>query len=285
MKSASGPLIALLNSGADFQMADLWTLTLNGGAVVRWCGADRPLVANGHAYPLGPVIERGGVVEKRGLEVATLVMTIIADGADLINGAPIIPFIRRRGLDGANVRLDRAFLADWDQPVVGTIIRFAGRVTSVGEITGNSAKVTISSWSVLLNVNMPAELYQAGCLHSVYDAGCGLNPASFSAASTVSGTPTLSSFGSGLTGHAGLYSQGRILFTSGPNAGISRSVKSNDAGGGFVLIQSLPNLPAAGNAFTAYAGCDLTKGTCSTRFNNLGRFKGAPFIPVPETVF
>jgi uncharacterized phage protein (TIGR02218 family) len=92
-----------------------------------------------------------------------------------------------------------------------------------------------------------------------------------------------SAFGSGLTGQAGDYAQGRIVFTSGANAGIARAVKSNDAAGNFNLISPLPAMPAPGDAFTAYKGCDLTMGTCSGRFNNLGRFKGTPFVPQPET--
>jgi uncharacterized phage protein (TIGR02218 family) len=283
VKSASPALVTLLNSGADFQMADLWTLTLSGGSVLRWSGADVPLTANGNTYALGPAIDRGAVSEKIGLEVGTLTMTITANGDDRINGTPIIPFIAKRGLDGANVRLERAFLPDWDSPVTGTLLRFAGRVTSVGEIAGSSVELTISSWMILLNVNMPPNLYQSACLHTVYDSGCGLNPASFAASSGASGTGSQTGFGSGITGHAGDYAQGRIVFTSGANAGIARAVKSNDAAGNFSLISPLPATPAAGDAFTAYKGCDLTMGTCSSRFNNLGRFKGTPFVPQPET--
>jgi uncharacterized phage protein (TIGR02218 family) len=283
MKSASPALISLLNSGADFQMADLWTLTLSGGTVIRWSGADVPLVYNGNAYALGPAIDRGAISEKRGVDVQTLTMTIYANGSDTINGSPLIPFIANRGLDGANVRLDRAFLTDWNLPVVGAINRFAGKVTSIGEISGSSVQVTISSWLVLLNVNMPPELYQAGCLHTVYDAGCGLAASSFSATGTVAIGATQTSFSSNLTGHANIYAQGRIQFTSGANTGVIRAVKANDGAGNFTLIGPLPAAPANGDTFLATQGCDLTKATCQTKFANLARFKGTPFVPVPET--
>jgi hypothetical protein len=88
MKAASSDLLALLDSGNDFIMADLWTLTLPGGSVFRWSGADVALSANSNGYALGPVIERGAVSEKRGLEVATLDVSITASAGDLINGAP-----------------------------------------------------------------------------------------------------------------------------------------------------------------------------------------------------
>lgn len=284
MKAASPALATLLDSGADLQMADLWTLTLSGGVTVHWSGADIPLVANGIPYALGPAIDRGSVSEKIGFEVGTLTMTITANADDLINGTPIIPFIAGRGLDGANVRLERAFLPDWGSPVTGTLLRFAGRVTSVGAIAGSSVELTISSWMILLNVNMPPNLFQSACLHTVYDSGCGLDPAAFALTGAVSGTPTQTAFASGLTGHNGEFAQGRVVFTSGANSGIARTVKANDGTGNFALISPLPALPAPGDAFTAYKGCDLTTGTCASRFNNIAHFKGTPYTPVPETV-
>lgn len=284
MKSASPALLALLTSGV-FERADLWTVTLNGGSVIRWSGADIPLTYGGHTWPLGPTVTRGQISEKRGVEVATLAMTIAANADDTINGVPAVQFIARRGLDGANVKLDRAFLPTWQDPVTGTVLRFSGRVTSTPDCSGNEAKITISSWSILFNTQVPANLYQSACLHSVYDTGCALDPAVFQSTGTVTASPapTQIGFGSGLTGNAGRWSQGRVLFTSGANSGLTAAVKSNDGSGNFALIQPLPVSPAPGDTFTAFPGCDLTMGTCDTKFNNLGRFRGEPFVPVPET--
>jgi uncharacterized phage protein (TIGR02218 family) len=98
----------------------------------------------------------------------------------------------------------------------------------------------------------------------------------------VSGTATALTFGSGLSVAAGDYAQGRVVFTSGANSGVARAIKANTTSA-FTLIQPLPAVPAAGDAFTVYPGCDRTMGRCATRFNNLGRFKGTPFVPPPET--
>lgn len=285
MKSASPALVALLNSGLDFVMADLWTITLSGGAVLRWSGVDIPITTGGNTYALGPVIARSAITEKRGLEVATLEVTIHAGDDDLINGFPIIGFIAKHGFDGAAIRLDRAFAADWNSPIAGTIWRFGGRVTSVGSVQDSTATLTVSSSTILLNVNVPPNLYQAPCLHAVYDGGCGLAQASFAATGTVTASPapSPSAFDTSLTPAANHFAQGRIVFTSGVNAGLARTVRSNDAGGAFLIIPPLPAPPASGDAFTAYPGCDKTQGTCLTKFNNLSRFKGAPYVPTPET--
>ena len=291
MKSASAPLIALLNSGADFQMADLWTITLRDGTVVRWTSADVPLTANGNTYVLGPLIERGAVSERIGVEVSTLDLTIQAGASDLIAGVPVIPFIIGRGLDGANVKLERAFLSDWGLPVVGTVVRFSGRVTSVPNIGGSSAHVTVSAWTILLNVNMPPHLYQSACLNNVYDAGCTLNPASFSSTGTVAAgvagppdtRPTQVTWLSNLTGVPDKFTLGRLTFTSGANAGQKRSIRTNASDGTFEIVNPLPVKPAAGDTFIAYWGCDRTSTTCSGKFNNLAHFKGTEFVPSPET--
>jgi len=285
MKAANPALIELLNSGENFEMADIWTITLNGGAVVRWSGADLEITANSQRFLLGPAIKRGPISEKVGLEVASLPMEVTADSNDLINGVPVIQFIRKRGLDGATVRLERAFFPKWGDPATGTVLRFAGRVTSVDGIKGSTASVTISSWAVLLNVNMPANLYQTACVHTVYDAGCGLNPALFAVSGAVAGTPTAAAFASTLSTAANDFAQGRIVFTSGANNGLTATVRSNDGAGNFALIRSLPASPAAGDTFIAYPGCDLTRARCIARFNNLGRLKSTPFVPVPETAF
>lgn len=281
MKSASPELVALLNSGV-FVRADLWTITLNGGGVVRWTSHDQDLYANGHWYMSGPNIQRGSIGEKRGVEVAELSVTIDAIDSDTINGVPVIRFISQHGLDGASVKLERAYAPDWASAITGTVIRFAGKVTSVDPIIGGSAELTVSSWLVLLNTNMPRNHFQVGCMRTLYDAGCGVNPASFSASGTVSAAGT-GSFGSGLTGVEGYYSQGRVLFTSGANNGVSRTVKFNATDGRFTLVRPLPAPAAIGDTFTAFAGCDLAQATCKNKFNNLTRFKGTPYVPVPTT--
>ena len=284
MKNASPALLALLATG-KFVRADIWTITLNGGVVIRWTGHDQPITWAGNTFAKGPAIDRNSISEKVGVEVATLDMTITARPEDLINGAPIIPFIKYHGLDGASIKLERAYAPDWSSPITGTVIRFAGKVTSIKSVKGAQAKVTVSSWLVLLNTSSPRNLFQGGCLRTLYDANCGLSPSNFSQAGTVSsgGSGQTGSFGSGVTNTSGYFAQGRVVFTSGANAGQSRTIKSFDGAGNFVLVKPLPVPCAAGDAFTVYAGCDLSMATCASKFNNLGRFKGTPFVPVPTT--
>lgn len=281
MRNVTGPLLALINTG-DFQSCDLWTLTLSGGNVVRWSGADIPLTVSGQTFPLGPVIQRNAIKESLGLEIANLDITLNAKPTDLINGTPIIPFIRGRGFDGANLKLERAFMPNWGDPVTGTINRFSGKVTSIGDIGGSTAVFSAASWLILLGVKMPPNVYQSGCMHMVYDAGCTLNPASFAGSGTISGNTGLV-LHTNLSQTTGYYSQGRLVITSGANSGLQRTVRLGQSGGDMTLTNSFPAPIAPGTTFTAYPGCDLTHPTCLSKFNNQVHFKGTPFVPVPET--
>jgi uncharacterized phage protein (TIGR02218 family) len=280
MKNASAPLKTLLATGR-FEKADVYTVTLKGGIIVRWTDADRQ-ITYGNPFLLGPIIKRGTISDKMGLETSTLDLTLSARDDTVVNSVPLIQFIKGRGLDGANIKLERVFMPTWEDPVTGGVIRFAGRVTSVGEIAGVSAKLTVSSWAHLLNVNYPPNVYQAGCMHTVYDAGCGLAEATFQTSFTCTTGSTTSLVKATAGGSGTVFDQGRIKFTSGANNGLSRTIKSQ-ASGNFDIIPPLPVAPAAGDTFLASQGCDLTTGTCTTRFNNLLRFKGTPYVPVPET--
>jgi hypothetical protein len=274
-----GATLALLNDGGSFVMADLWAITLNGGAVVRWHGAGVPtsLAFNGQTYARGPVIDRGKISTKLGVEVATLDVSTSAGASDLINGAPLTPFAQGRGFDGATVVLYRAFLASWDPPytVVGAVIAFSGRVTAMKDISRAKFTMTVSAWTVLLNVNMGPDVFQAGCLNTHYDASCTLTPVNVPG--TVSPGGMISSFGTSLTNPDHFFDKGTITFNSGPNAGLSRAVQTY-VGGAITVAFPLPFAPAPGDAFNAVRGCLLTMADCTAQAN-LIHFRGQPFTP------
>jgi uncharacterized phage protein (TIGR02218 family) len=78
------------------------------------------------------------------------------------------------------------------------------------------------------------------------------------------------------------FDNGQIVFTSGPNNGLVKAVRQYQ--GGLISFNSpLPFVPSAGDAFTAYPGCDKTQVTCTNKFSNLVNFEGFPYVPAPET--
>jgi uncharacterized phage protein (TIGR02218 family) len=76
--------------------------------------------------------------------------------------------------------------------------------------------------------------------------------------------------------------QGTITFTSGVNTGVTATVGSVAAEVSLTLLYPLESVPAPGDGFTVYYGCDHTPGTCQGKFGNLANFRGFPYVPPPQ---
>jgi uncharacterized phage protein (TIGR02218 family) len=83
---------------------------------------------------------------------------------------------------------------------------------------------------------------------------------------------------------AGLFTRGRLDFTSGQNAGARVMIKEHRAGGMLTLWQEMPLPIALGDTLRLVAGCDKRFETCRARFANALNFRGFPFIPDPNFV-
>lgn len=287
-ETSPGALAALLNAGGPLNKADLYTLTLVNGAVYRWSGSDLVLTGGGNTWGLGPGLERTKVKFTVGISVDSMTVTLTDIAGTTINGQALIPFIRAGGLYGARLQVDKAFWGPADTAPVGALLWFPGRVADM-VCDRYSAQLTIKSDLELLDVMVPLEVYQQGCLNTLYDPRCGLARATYSipgAATAASDSRRITINIGLLGGYTGYFDLGVITFTSGANAGISRTVKTHVGGssGGITVLQPWPFAWAAGDTFTAYPGCDKTQATCTAKFNNLPHFRGQPYIPVPETV-
>jgi uncharacterized phage protein (TIGR02218 family) len=287
MKSATTPLINLLATGS-FVYANLFKITLRSGTVVLWTDADAPIQNGADTYLSGPDIASSAISEQVGLAATSLAINLITDSLDLISGQPIIPYICGGGFYGATVTLTRAyapnFAAMYSTGPTGAIVRFAGRMGEITSAGGTQIQFNVDSWTILLDANMPKNVCQQACMHTLYDSGCTLSKATFAVSGAVSGTPSPSSFQTGLTQADDYFSLGMVLFTSGPNNGQLRTVRSYAHTSGVVnVVLPFPFAPVAGNTFTIYPGCDLSQATCTTKFSNLAHYKATPFIPAVET--
>ena len=142
------------------------------------------------------------------------------------------------------------------------------------------AVLAVASDLVILDYDMPKNLFQPTCVHTLYDAGCGVIRGTFAATGTAGGGSTSSVILSSVA--AASHAQGSLVFTSGANANVRATVKSVSAGSAFNLMYPLPFSPTPGDAFTVYAGCDHTQATCQNRFANRANFRGFPFVPPVE---
>jgi uncharacterized phage protein (TIGR02218 family) len=288
MKTASTALQTFLAAqraarDAPVLMADCYTLTLRSGTILTYTNADVSIALNGFTYAANAVLIDGLTFKCAiGLDVDEQHITIAARPTDTIGGVPFLVAMHHGILDGCMVQRERAFLTSWSAAPLGSVVLFKGRVTSVDSIGRTSADVTVASDLILLATNMPRNFYQPTCAHTLYDSGCGLVKGAYGTAGSVGvGTSATSIAWSGASA---TFAQGTLLFTSGILSGTSVGIKSV-ASGTMALAYPLSAVPAVGDGFTAYQGCDHTSATCKSKFNNLANFRGFPFVPPPTTAY
>ena len=289
MKTASGAVIAALNAAraapdAILAFAECFTITLATGEVLTWTNVDLPVAYNGAIFSAsGPLVQGLKYKASVGLEVDKQQITIAARPTDLINGSPALNAIREGAFDGATVQRDRVFLTAIGGEVIGGVTLFHGRVSTIDAVGRTSATLTVASDLVILDYDMPRNLYSPTCVHTLYDSGCGVVRGTYSVNGTVGpgSSANVLTFSGAAAGHA----QGSLVITSGVNANVTATVKSVNAGVSVTLMYPLPSLPAIGDAFTVAFGCDHTLATCGSRFSNTANFRGFPFVPPPQIAY
>lgn len=255
----------------QFRVADFLTITLSGGGVLRYTSSDTDVTYNGNVYltarsGVAPLFKRSHTRTVIGVEVDTMELEIMPDSTHLISGQQMLQAAVEGVFDGAQVLVERAFMPRWGSAAAGTVIMFSGRVADL-EARRTSILIQVKSDLELLNTMIPIELYQPGCLHTLYDSGCALSKANFACSSTASNGSTRSAITCSLAEVNGYFDKGIIAFSNGPNSGVSRTVKLHTSGL-LTTIVPFPSIPGVGDAFTAYPGCDKQQTTCGI-FSNI----------------
>lgn len=275
-------LLAFMNSATSAIRVDLLTLTLASGTVLRYTSADQAVtLPGGPTFAAGPLIERSRISSYAGLQVDELQFTLMPRDVDLADGVPLMRLAQLGGLRGCNVLLQWAYY-DTALAYQGVMTKFSGQGSPIGYEAGAIELLARSELERLL-IMMPRDVYQATCLNTLYDAGCGVARASYAVTGTVSAVPAgeRSFFSSALAFASGYHDQGVVRFTSGPNTGVRRTVRASFSGT-FNFALPFPFAIGIGDAFEASPGCDRTQAACSGKFGNLVRFRGQPYIPAPE---
>jgi uncharacterized phage protein (TIGR02218 family) len=289
MKATTTAVLAAVNAAraapdAQIAIAECFTFSLATGVSLTWTNVDLPVTYNGTTFSAtGPLVQGLKYKGSVGLEVDKQQIIIAARPTDVISGNPVLNAIREGAFDGATVQRDRVFLTAIGGAVIGGVTMFHGRVSTVDNVGRTQAQITVASDLVILDYDMPRNIYSPTCVHTLYDSGCGVIRGTYSASGAVGAGSTAVLINTSLAaaGHA----QGSILFTSGVNANVRATVKSVSVGASLTLMYPLPSPPASGDAFTVAFGCDHTRGTCQGRFNNLNNFRGFPFVPPPQIAY
>lgn len=291
MRAATTALIDLINqvraeTDALLLFADTFTFTLLNGTVLTYTSFDVPFEWNGYNYVANSLKVDGLKFKcKVGLNVDQQKITISALSTDLIGNIPALAAIQQGVLDGAQIQRERVFFSSGPPTLgaVGSVILFKGRVGKIEGVGRTTATITVNADTVLLaDTSMPRNLFAPNCQWILYGYGCAISKADFGYAGTVGASPSAASIAWTPPGGLSVADlvQGTITFSTGVNEGLSFNIK-NASGSQIIFSYPLYNVPAPGDAFTVYFGCDHTMATCQSRFNNLANFRGFPFVPPP----
>lgn len=291
MKNVPAAFLTMLQTSNALVEADLYTITLQDGTVLRYTSAQAAITYAGNTYAAAyldsaPGFVRGSTKCAIGLEVDDLEVDILFDSGTLIENTNPAAFVAAGGLDNAVLRLDKALAPDWSNPVVNGVVNlFTG---FVGEIQCGPGKITLTVHSRLkiLNTSFPRNYFLPGDNNALFSAASGLSAASFAVSGAVADSAgTVTKFNTNCTQADGYFALGYVVWKTGANAGLTSLVKSYTHGSGqFTIVYPLPVHPVSGDTFTAYPGYDRTLAMCQSKFNNQANFRGFPYVPTPETI-
>jgi uncharacterized phage protein (TIGR02218 family) len=274
MRPIPAALQAKLDSGVT-TLARCWKLVRRDGVTMGFTDHDRDLVVGGVTFRAGTGFSSSEAASRFDLSV---------DGAE-ISGALADDSLTDADL--AAGRYDAAqvetWLVDWSKPSLNVL---TARGT-LGEVRreGQAFVAELRGLADLLSQES-GRLYTARCGADLGDARCKVdltNPAlrGTGAVTVVEGTSIL--VASGLDGFAdGWFSLGRLLWSSGANAGLAIEIKEHRLAAGharLTLWQAMPEPVAIGDTFAVTAGCDKSFATCRAKFANTDNFRGFPQIP------
>lgn len=254
MKAVSTALNNILTGSSTYRMADLWTITLKNGTVLRYTDADINLTLSGDTFYANDVLLKGaGVNWTTGLEVGEDNLEMFPSPTSMVGAIPFKEAVKAGLFDRAIVRRERVFMTTWGDTSPGSVVLFVGEVTDP-QATRNTVNMTCKDMRNLLNVNMNSRQFQPTCGFVFGDSNCGVVRAALAKTSTVLSGSSGSVINCSLTDAAGYFNNGVLTFTSGQNTGVSRSVKYWTPGQ-VQLVAPFPYTPAIGDAFSLTPGC------------------------------
>ena len=228
-----------------------------------------------------------------GLDVDEQTVKIWAKPTDTLFGALFLPGAEQGLLDGAIIQRSRIVwqFQTGNAAYDTTLAPIAVWVLSTGYTSqiakGGLSHIELKVKSALhkLEVNMPRNYYQPGCLWTLFDAGCTLVKSAFKVTGTVGSSPTsrVIPVSGGIATPVGAdgiasYAQGRLLFTSGVNNNLQVLIDNNDTNN-LYLAYLLDEVPSAGDTFNYYPGCSKAFNTCDLKYSNKANFRGFDKVP------
>lgn len=290
------PALDTLLATRQFFKSELFTLVLRDGTTLRYCSGDQDITFGGNVYSCGGTTGPYWVVASGnsgrthfsiGLQTDAMVVDVLPGSSTLL-GIPFNVACRYGILDGATLQRDIAIMATYGDTSTGLVTMFFGRI---GEIDMNDLPITINvlAPTELLNQQQPRNLIQPGCVNTLFDASCTVNPALYQTNSlALAGSTKSVILTPSLGGFANYFTLGKIVFTSGVVNGEQKSIKAYNVGIGGDSLMIWPPLPVPPDVNTViqiFPGCNKAVNDINgcPKFSNTANFRGFPSVPVVET--
>lgn len=285
-------LTALLAT-RQFAYADCYTFTNKDGVVLRYASSQKKVnIQNPVPDAMsGPLEYQSNLVKVSGLKLQ-LGVGVEVDEQDIVleysenllyNGQMSFGAALRYGrFDGSVIRRDRYFATSWGQPWVGGVPMFVGLTSTLESVSRSECAMKVKSSLVLLKTPMPRKSFQPGCLWTLFDGGCGLDRNDFDTAGTI-GVGSTASVINWAGAVAGMRF-GTVYVEDGSGVTQVRTIEDVNPGVSLTLAYPLDFTPVGGETFVSYPGCIRTYARCG-ELGNQSRYRGYPYVPVPETSY
>ena len=289
VKNLGSTLLTFLQTNNIFGRADLFAITLVNGQVLRTTSSQADITYGGNIFysSLYGAWQRGVLKMEASFSLAAndMPLTAMLPASILFPGTsiPMMQCLTAGLFDGAAVTVYTAYWAPGEAPNTtrGVETKFVGQILDFKQTGRSIVEFTVADLLYLLNLKTPPKLIQASCRHTLYDANCTLLASAFGVSRTVAAGSTTQTINLSSAVTAAVYAQGFITFTSGANAGITMSIKSQPSTTQIVLAGFTPLALAVGDGFTMYQGCNKTQARCS-QLGNLLNNGSEPYVPNPE---
>ncbi|MCD6035220.1 MAG: hypothetical protein K0R63_961 [Rickettsiales bacterium] len=253
-------------------LATCWKLTRQDATVLGFTSHDRSIIIEEVTYQASGGFTPSAIDSRVGLAVDNL------DVQGMLSSDAIRQEDIHAGLyDAAEIEIFQVNYADISQGTLPLRRGFLGKV----EMKGGQFVAEIRGMQQPLSQGI-GELYSPSCRAQLGDSRCKitLSPDYVKTGTITSLSHNRIFFDSEREEANDFFSQGKITFNSGNNAGLSMEVKRYTVEGGRIeLVFPMPFAVEEGDSYSLQAGCDKTLPTCITRFNNALNFRGEPFVP------
>jgi uncharacterized phage protein (TIGR02218 family) len=275
VKTLPAGMQAHLDSGAT-TLCWCWQLTRADSTVQGFADHDRALSFDGVTYEAASGFSASEVQSSLGLSVDNLTL------AGALSSATLNEDELAAGLyDNAEFQLWRV---NWSN----TAQRVLMKSGTLGEVTRRGSAFQAELRGMAQQLNQPVgRAFGRLCDADLGDDRCALTltPGDGTAATVFDNRRFMVS---GLDdAAAGDFTGGKLIFTSGANAGRAAQVKRHAVSAGIVTIelwQAMSEVVTAGDGFTVTPGCDKSFATCRDRFANAINFRGQPYMPGNDAV-